>query len=482
MWVSDAACLAAQANSAADVPRNAPDMTSDVADMAGGVQIEDAEESAWPFIQTYDLDNYGDFDICYVNGAGGECVSVSYDDDVNQSLTADRSLYPPGASVHLTIFDQMLNLDPTAVDIWTFDFSANTPSYGEFTDGSATASDATDLTANNLATLGYDDGGIFKMTENSVLDVQNNADFTAQDTATDISFIESSWNTGEFINTDDADKSNLIIAKSANRGEVGTIDYNDDAQSIQVGYTTASVSFDAAAVGDEWNSGEELPLLLVDNDLNLNSASDEDLTVANDRPTIPTITIGSPGYLTASPWITIGRSATGNSTTLTLDAQSHIASNDDGVGTITTVADGGTDAEGIEIGTGILGTDFETLARTIDADADDIISDETRGIMVMQYDFRQIAADVCGANDPTSSSYVAHVDALNIVLRDDDSRQFSLLSQVQQGEINIDQYFTSDIDNLDDGEIVVEIGCRTGTGATYNSMNDSTYFLSLIHI
>ena len=140
VWVSDAACLAAQANSDADVPRNAPAMTSDITNMVGGVQIEDAEESAWPFIQTYDLDNYGDFDICYVNGAGGECVSVSYDDDVNQSLTADRSFYPPGASMHLRIFDPMLNLDPTAVDIWTFDFSANTPSYGEFTDGSATAS------------------------------------------------------------------------------------------------------------------------------------------------------------------------------------------------------------------------------------------------------------------------------------------------------------------------------------------------------
>ena len=162
VWVSDAACLAAQANSAADVPRNAPDMTSDVADMAGGVQIEDAEESAWPFIQTYDLDNYGDFDICYVNGGATECVAVTYDDDVNQSLTTDRSIYPPGAQVHLRIFDPMLNLDPTAVDIWTFDFSANTPSYGEFTDGSTTASDATDLTAVNLTTLGYDDGGVFQ--------------------------------------------------------------------------------------------------------------------------------------------------------------------------------------------------------------------------------------------------------------------------------------------------------------------------------
>ena len=116
--------------------------------------------------------------------------------------------------------------------------------------------------------------------------------------ATDISFIESSWNTGEFINVDDADKTNLFISKSASRGNVGTIDYNDSAQSVQVGYTTASLSFDAGAVGEEWNSGEELPLTLTDNDLNLNNSSDEDITIANDRITIPTITLGSPGYLT----------------------------------------------------------------------------------------------------------------------------------------------------------------------------------------
>jgi len=38
---------------------------------------------------------------------------------------------------------------------------------------------------------------------------------------------------------------------------------------------------------------------------------------------------------------------------------------------------------------------------------------------------------------------------------------------------------TADVDAMDDGEFVVEIGCRTGAtgqGTTYNSMADSTYF------
>ena len=482
VWVSAADCDANQSDSAADVPRAAPSMVSSISNYNGGNQIEDNEENAWPFIQTYDLDNYGDFDVCYVNGGGTECVNITYDDDPNQSLTADRSMYPPGAAVHLRIFDPMLNLDPTAVDIWTFDFSANTPSYGEFTDGSATATDATDLSSLNLTTLGYDDGGIFKLTENSVLNVRNNADFTSQDLSTDISFIESSWNTGEFINTDDADKSNLYVLLSANRGEVGTIDYNDDAQSVQVGYTTASLSFDGDAVGEEWNSGEELPLLLVDNDLNLNSASDEDMQITSDLSSIPTITIGTPATLTASPWITIQQSATGSSTSLTLDSQSHIVSNNPGnveSGSYTTVANGATQGEDIEIGTGILGTDFETLAKTIDTDADGILSDEDRGIFVMQYDFRQIAADVCGSTDQDASGYTAHNDGLNIQVRDNDTVLVNLTKQVQYGEIDITSYVTADVDNMDDGEIVVEIGCRAGVGpAVYSTIanTESIFF------
>ena len=159
-------------------------------------------------------------------------------------------------------------MDPTAVDIWTFTESTGLPTYAEFVDGNSTKSQtATELSQNQLTTLGFSDSGLLKITENSVLDVQNNADFS-EDAGT-ISLIESSWNTSEFINIDDADKTNLFVLKSASRGTVGTVDYGDNPTSLMVGYQTASLTFDTEAVGVEWNSGEELPLLYTDNDLSL---------------------------------------------------------------------------------------------------------------------------------------------------------------------------------------------------------------------
>ena len=40
---------------------------------------------------------------------------------------------------------------------------------------------------------------------------------------------------------------------------------------------------DEAAIGGEWNSGEEIPVLLTDQDTNLNSKVDEDITLSNPR-------------------------------------------------------------------------------------------------------------------------------------------------------------------------------------------------------
>ena len=203
-WVSQAACSAASSDvTDNDLVRAAPAMfpSPGATDYQGGNQIEAAEAVAWPFIQTYPLDNYGDFDVCYLNGANTECVAITYDDtDDVIGFSQDRSVYPPGAQVELRVFDPLLNLDPTAVDIWTFTESTGLPTYGEFTDGSATKTAATELSQNQLTLMGYSDSGLLKITENSVLDVQNNADFT-EDAGT-ISLIESSWNTSEFINID----------------------------------------------------------------------------------------------------------------------------------------------------------------------------------------------------------------------------------------------------------------------------------------
>lgn len=97
----------------------------------------------------------------------------------------------------------------------------------------------------------------------------------------------------------------------------------------------------------------------------------------------------------------------------------------------------------------------------------------------MQYDFRQIAADVCGSTDQDASGYTSHNDGLNIQVRDNDTVLVNLTKQVQYGEIDITSYVTADVDNMDDGEIVVEIGCRAGVGpAVYSTIanTESIFF------
>ena len=111
-----------------------------------------------------------------------------------------------------------------------------------------------------------------------------------------IVFYETAENSGVFVNTDDIDDSNIDVAYKAPRGKTATFDYNDSAQSFVVANDFGTIDMDASSVGDEWNSGEALTVTLIDQDLNKNSASDEDLTIQNTTNThlIPTLTFGSP--------------------------------------------------------------------------------------------------------------------------------------------------------------------------------------------
>jgi hypothetical protein len=53
---------------------------------------------------------------------------------------------------------------------------------------------------------------------------------------------------------------------------------------------------DASSVGDEWNSGEALTVTLIDQDLNKNTASSEDLYLVNTTigQPVPALQIGNP--------------------------------------------------------------------------------------------------------------------------------------------------------------------------------------------
>jgi len=91
----------------------------------------------------------------------------------------------------------------------------------------------------------------------------------------------------------------LKVSAIGIRGTTATIDYNDSAQSFVIAHDFATIDMDVTSVGDEWNSGEEMTVVLYDQDLNLNTGSDEDLTVKGGT-LVPSLQIGSPLSLKAN--------------------------------------------------------------------------------------------------------------------------------------------------------------------------------------
>ena len=90
---------------------------------------------------------------------------------------------------------------------------------------------------------------------------------------------------------------------------------------------------DASSVGDEWNSGEEMTIVLYDQDLNLNTMSDEDLTVKGGT-LVPSIQVGEPLSLSAT-------SKLDTTTVVSVDSFSKIARADPAQATANLIVDTG---------------------------------------------------------------------------------------------------------------------------------------------
>jgi hypothetical protein len=108
-----------------------------------------------------------------------------------------------------------------------------------------------------------------------------------------VTMVEQGPASGIFASYDELDDSMIGINSSAVRGTSGTIDYNDDAVSVVVGLSFATI--DIEPTDDTWSSGEEIPVTLADGDLNKNSRADEDIAINDNNFTIiPTIVTGDP--------------------------------------------------------------------------------------------------------------------------------------------------------------------------------------------
>ena len=85
----------------------------------------------WPFIQLFDFTDDATIKVVYNAGGSNQQVSLTYSESIGDdaSYSLDRSSYPHGADVHLTINDNQLNIDPTFDDIWTFNTTGTGQTY-----------------------------------------------------------------------------------------------------------------------------------------------------------------------------------------------------------------------------------------------------------------------------------------------------------------------------------------------------------------
>ena len=244
-----------------------------------------------PDIYAFDFTEGSDIDVELENGANTETVTLTYDTvEDYASLVLDRSQYPQMAHVHITITDTWLNIDPTSEDTWNLSG-----------DGLASYSDAARDSLVNLHDTGLmcDDNCVLlinpdKQNRGTVIEVQSNLDRQVTDDEVEsftIRFEEDAANSGIFTNSDNDDAANVMVTSNAQRGTTATIDYNDSPIDIVIRNSFAEIDIQSDGM---WKSGMEIPVIITDDDANLNGASDEDMLVTDPNMIIPTMVTGSP--------------------------------------------------------------------------------------------------------------------------------------------------------------------------------------------
>ena len=291
-------------------------------------QIGIHNDDVWPFIQLYTLSAGGNVVVQYNKGGGAQTTTLTFDTvDDYAGIELDRASYPQGAHVHATITDAWLNIDPTDEDSWTFNTVNGSAYYHVYNDNgdigknNLLEADGTGLKSVSVGDLMCSDC-VLKLNPNvqgadkHVITIQGNADSkTANDNATaltadawvnatqvitafvdgtqPVTITEQGPNSGIFGTYDESDDSLLRILDDAERGTSATLDYNDSPVSVLVTHAFATIDIQPAS--DVWNSGELIPVVLVDADINKNTRADEDISLSDPSyKIIPSLRTGSP--------------------------------------------------------------------------------------------------------------------------------------------------------------------------------------------
>lgn len=257
------------------------------------------DPNAWPLIQLFSFSN--EVKIQYNRAGGTQEVVLHYDDIPNVSLNLDRTGYPQGAEVIITLNDIQLNQDPTNEDSWTFNVDSPVATfYQAFDENGANAANGgaglIDLIP-YLSRLGFKDNGALSLDLGSIIQLKTN-DNQPTSSVTDgtktyskiITLVESSPNSGIFQSYGSSNESVVGIKNDAPRGQSATIKYNDKKISILSGPATASINLgDSGAI-----PGKSTPVKVVDNDQNIDSNKRDILDVFRSSAIIPTLQLGNP--------------------------------------------------------------------------------------------------------------------------------------------------------------------------------------------
>ena len=238
-------------------------------------------DSEWPFIQTFDISDNSDVTITYGTGSTAETIEILYDYDDDKDISLDRQKYPDNSYIFIDLDDSLLNLSPLAEEFWAF----NADGTVDFYIGSPTLISIDNI---DYSAIGFEEGpfefstisGVYELSDTEIHDsIKESA---SQSNV--VLFRESNDNDNIFVNYDRSDISNLIVVDS---GEA-SVSYNSAHSIIQDSFNGV-IKFLTAV--DEWYAGVELEVQLIDEDRNLNSRSDETITILEGE--VPYIKIGT---------------------------------------------------------------------------------------------------------------------------------------------------------------------------------------------
>ena len=228
-------------------------------------------------LQTFEFDDDSDIDVVLDD----ETITLHYEEDLDDlaTVSVDRAGAPVGGQVHVTVSDFRLNLDPTGEDVWIMHTNGTLTSLVDDEDNA----DANWLTPVTLVddtetTVFGGNAGEFTVTED---------DKKVTVAGGLVTLTETGSNTGVFESQNSDDSSNIVATGDVN--DDFTIAYADD--DVQVFIEEFDSTLELIADGT-WDSGETATVRLTNENLNLNTLLDDDLT--KDSANLPVMTFGDP--------------------------------------------------------------------------------------------------------------------------------------------------------------------------------------------